>query len=335
MGLQLPDWLVEALAYVGCTWPEADETKLYDAGNAWLNFADEAEKHVELATKAVGKMVEEDTSPGITAFEHYWAKVSGDDSYLADCRIVAGAVAIAFLSAALLVLVLKLLVIVQLIAMAIILAAAIAAAFFTLGASLAAAAEAAVSVNRAIVMGVNTTITAIRELGPPLTELARDHLGKEIQRLDGRPIHNSDVGVHSYKTPEEREQEERDYQRRKNQLAYDAAQGRSTPDTEREAEVALGLEATGRVKEPVTNSTDPRADFVDGNNQPWDVKGFLTHPDPNRTYNRTRAERKILGDLNNGEYVALDTGGLSQADFEDLKDLVASHPEWRGKVVIY
>ncbi len=44
--------------------------------------------------------------------------------------------------------------------------------------------------------------------------------------------------------------------------------------------MAIGLEGTGRVKEPVTNSTDPRADFVDGNNQPWDVKGFLTHPDP-------------------------------------------------------
>lgn len=36
MGLQLPPELIEALSYVGCTWPEADETKLFEAGRAWL-----------------------------------------------------------------------------------------------------------------------------------------------------------------------------------------------------------------------------------------------------------------------------------------------------------
>jgi len=36
-----------------------------------------------------------------------------------------------------------------------------------------------------------------------------------------------------------------------------------------------------------------------------------------------------------GEYVALDTARLSEADRDDLKELVVSHPEWAGKVVIY
>jgi len=32
---------------------------------------------------------------------------------------------------------------------------------------------------------------------------------------------------------------------------------------------------------------------------------------------------------------SLDTARLSQADRDGLKELVASHPEWAGKVVIY
>lgn len=282
MGLQLPEELIEALSWVGCTWPEADESILFDCGSAWLAFGDNSEKHAKLAVTAVDRMVQENSSPGITAFDEYWQKVAGEDSYLADSRIVANAVAVAFFAVAALVLILKILVIVQLIAFAIILAAAIAAAFFTLGASLAAAAEAAISINRAIVTSVQLTITLIRELGPRLSDLARDHLSKEIQRLDGRPIRSSKYGVDSFDTPEERADAKDEYQRRKDDLGYDAAQGRRTPDTEREAEVALGLEATGSVEGPVTNSNDPRADFVDATGQPWDVKGFLTHSDPNR-----------------------------------------------------
>jgi len=39
--------------------------------------------------------------------------------------------------------------------------------------------------------------------------------------------------------------------------------------------------------------------------------------------------------LNRGIYVALDTSKLSKHDRDDLKELVASHPEWTGEVVIY
>src|SRR5262245_57193107 len=147
MGLQLPPSLTEALHYVGVTWPEADETKLYEAGQAWLAFSQEAGEHAGAAMSAVETMLKENSSHGLTAFERYWGKVAGQGGYTANCRIVANAVAIAFFSAATLVLLLKILVIVQLIAFAIILAAAVAAAFFTLGVSLAAAAEAAATVN--------------------------------------------------------------------------------------------------------------------------------------------------------------------------------------------
>ena len=154
MGLRLPAGLIEALSWVGCTWPEADETKLFQCGEYWGDFAEKAAAHAEVAAAAVEAMLAENSSPGLEEFKQYWEKLSGESGYLVDCGIVAGAVSIAFYTAGGLVLTLKILVIVQLIAFAVILAAAIAAAFFTLGASLAAAAEIAVTVNRAIVAAV-------------------------------------------------------------------------------------------------------------------------------------------------------------------------------------
>ena len=335
MGLQLPPELIEALSWVGCTWPEADETKLFDCGEYWGAFAERAAEHAEVATTAVLAMLAENESPGLDAFRVYWEKLSGEDGYLVDCGIVAGAVSIVFYAAGGLVLTLKVLVIVQLIAFAVILAAAIAAAFFTLGASLAAAAAYAVTVNRTITTLVNTTIIAIRGLGAPLSELVREHLSKEIDRLEGRPIHSSEQGVDEFDTPGEREQERQEYERRKEELAKDPDHGGQTNEGSlREAEVALGLEQMGAVTPPVERG--PRsADFTDGNGQDWDVKGFQTRPEQNRTYTTAHAKELIERKLNRGIYVALDTSKLSTHDRDDLKELVASHPEWAGKVVIY
>jgi hypothetical protein len=205
MGLELPPGLIQVLHYAGCYWPEADETTLQRCGEAWLSFAFSAEVHSEQAVLAVTTLAEENAGPGIDAFTRYWEKVAGDTGYLVDSRIVALGIAVAFFQAAMLVLILKLLVVVQLIALAIILAAAIAAAFFTVGASLAVAAEAAVSVNRVIVIAVQLTTTLIRGLGPVLARLVRDHLSEEIHHLDGRPIHASEHGVDAYGTREERD----------------------------------------------------------------------------------------------------------------------------------
>jgi len=334
MGLQLPPELVEALSWVGCTWPEADETKLFHCGDHWGAFAERAAEHAEAAAAAVQTMLAENQGPGMDAFREYWAKLSGEAGYLVDCGIVAGAVSVAFYTAGGLVLTLKMLVIAQLVAFAVILAAAIAAAFFTLGASLAAAAETAVVVNRTIVTLVNATITAIRELGAPLSELAREHLGKEIDRLEGRPIHSSEQGVDEFDTPQEREQDRQEYERRKEELAKDPDNGGKVTDaTRREAEVALGLEGMGAVTPPVERGS-PGADFKDGNGQDWDVKGFQTR-EGRGGYTTEAAQKSIAREIAAGEYVALDTSKLSPADRDDLKQLVAAHPEWASKVVIY
>ncbi|MGH3912880.1 MAG: hypothetical protein ACRDTC_05650 [Pseudonocardiaceae bacterium] len=337
MGLQLPPELIEALSWVGATWPEADETKLFHCGQYWGTFAQRAAEHAEAASTAVTAMLTENQSPGLDAFREYWEKLSGEDGYLVDCGIVAGAVSIAFYAAGGLVLTLKILVIAQLVAFAVLLAAAIAAAFFTLGASLAAAAETAIAVNRTIAALVTTTILTIRELSAPLSELVREHLSKEIDRLEGRPIHSSEQGVDEFDTPAEREQEQQEYERRKQELALDPAHRDEPPDekTLREAEVALGLEQMGAVSPPVQRSSHPGADFTDGDGQDWDVKGFQTRPGDQGDYTRADAEKSILREIAAGEYVALDTAKLSQAHRDDLKELVASHPEWAGKVVIY
>ncbi len=335
MGLQLPPELIEALSWVGATWPEADETKLFHCGQYWGTFAQRAAEHAEAATTAVTGMLAENQSPGLDAFQVYWEKLSGEDGYLVDCGIVAGAVSISFYAAGGLVLTLKVLVIAQLVAFAVLLAAAIAAAFFTLGASLAAAAEAAVVVNRTIVALVTTTIIAIRELSTPLSELVREHLSKEIDRLEGRPIHSSEQGVDEFQTPAEREQERQEYERRKEELAMDPATGQVTDSTRREAEVALGLEQMGAVTPPVERASHEGADFTDGNGQDWDVKGFQTRPGNKGDYTRDAAEKSIQKEITAGENVALDTRDLSQQNRDDLKELVESHPEWAGKVVIY
>lgn len=341
MGMQLPDWLREALSWIGCTWPEADETLLRACGDYWRTFAEDAETHAAVAIKAVNDMLAENHSPGLTAFEKYWDKVAGESAYMPDCRIVAGAVSVAFLAASILVLTLKILVIVQLIAFAIILAAAIATAVITLGTSLAAAAEAAIAVNRSIVVAVNATIRALRDLGPPLTELATEHLSEKIVRLDGRPVHHDpDHGVDDYRTPEERRREQQVYERRKQHIAYDHAEKRSTKETEREAEVALGLEAVGRIDAEVRNSNRPEADFQDGNGQEWDVKAFGTRTDqngnplPGSGYNRAEAEKGIGRKLKRGINVALDLANLTPAERADLRALIVKKG-WEDQVVIY
>jgi hypothetical protein len=40
MGLQIPGELMSLLGTLGYTWPEGDETKLFELGQAWLAFPD-------------------------------------------------------------------------------------------------------------------------------------------------------------------------------------------------------------------------------------------------------------------------------------------------------
>ena len=64
------------------------------------------------------------------------------------------------------------------------------------------------------------------------------------------------------------------------------------------------------------------------------MKGFQTRPGRGG-YTTAAAEKSIQREIAAGEHVALDTAKLSPADRQDLKNLIASHPEWADQVVIY
>lgn len=105
--------------------------------------------------------------------------------------------------------------------------------------------------------------------------------------------------------------------------AHDGAIGEKS---RREAQVALGMEQRGdsegrKVRAPVVRSIDPQADFVDGDGQPWDVKGFHSYPKPGEggRYTREHSLKKIGQKLRKGFNVVLDTANLSPSDLADLK----------------
>jgi hypothetical protein len=59
------------------------------------------------------------------------------------------------------------------------------------------------------------------------------------------------------------------------ELAKDPAHGGAVRDkTLREAEVGVELEEAGKLPKPITRDPSGAAEFIDGMNQPWDVKRF-------------------------------------------------------------
>ncbi|GGK67625.1 hypothetical protein [Nocardia camponoti] len=162
-----------------------------------------------------------------------------------------------------------------------------------------------------------------------------------IVPIDGR-------GGDGYKTPAKGTAE---YEKRIAELAKDPAHGGEvTPKSRREAEVGLELERRGDLKGPIeraqfVNGKD-MGEFKDANGQYWDVKAptdtfqqgpYAGQPMPPGTrgiYDRAQLEQKIENELYEGENVIVDTNNLSANGAADLRALIASRPEWAGKVVI-
>ncbi|MEV6280199.1 hypothetical protein [Nocardia sp. NPDC051832] len=144
------------------------------------------------------------------------------------------------------------------------------------------------------------------------------------------------------------------YAHRLDELAKDPAHGgKVTPKSRREAEVALGMERNGQLKPPVTraqmdNGKDT-GDFVDGVEQHWDMKqptdtfpstagpkaGQPMPPTMRGVYNSLDFERMVADELDTGEMVMIDPQNLSAAGLQSVRQILAGHPEWAGKVVIY
>jgi hypothetical protein len=137
VGLQLPGELVSLLGMLGYTWPEADEEKLFEMAQHWLELAGTVRT---ISTEAQGHgaaVVAANTSEAIAAFQGRWTGQDAPINNLTDGATAAQGVGLGLMVMAGVVLALKVNVIVQLVILAIQIAQAIATAAVTFGASLA------------------------------------------------------------------------------------------------------------------------------------------------------------------------------------------------------
>ncbi len=136
MGMQLPGQVVTLLQELGYNWPEADEEKLFDLANTWLDFAPQLGPIVDRAQAAAQRVWNDNQGDAVDAFREKW---TAEDSALASLRdSVTGAQVVgpAVMVMAAVVLALKITVVVQLTLLLIQIFQAIATAVATLGASL-------------------------------------------------------------------------------------------------------------------------------------------------------------------------------------------------------
>lgn len=114
-------------------------------------------------------------------------------------------------------------------------------------------------------------------------------------------------------------------------LAEDAAHnGKINYKSLYEAHIGASLKESKRLSPPVVRSTDPKVEFVDGNNVNWDIKSYNSKY-PNG-YSTEGARRGIEKEFKNNENVILDTTDMNQADIADLRNLVQTEG-WGDKII--
>ena len=136
MTITLPHELTEPLSWIGLVWPEADEDRLYEDGNAWIDYGSRLRAHAEEANAAARTVWSDNYGDSIEAFEQWWTGEGPgghlDKAATAVELIGAGLIAMAGVTIAL-----KTAFIAQLTALAIEVAQAVATAFVGFGATMA------------------------------------------------------------------------------------------------------------------------------------------------------------------------------------------------------
>ena len=135
MTITLPDELTEPLSWIGFTWPEADEDKLAEAGQAWINYGTQMRTHAEHANTAARQVWTDNYGDSIQAFERWWND-DGPGENLNNAVIAAELIGAALLAFAAVTIALKVAFIAQLVLLAVEVAQAIATAVPTAGASM-------------------------------------------------------------------------------------------------------------------------------------------------------------------------------------------------------
>ncbi|MEV4622707.1 hypothetical protein AB0J74_28840 [Asanoa sp. NPDC049573] len=137
MSLDLPGELRSLLGVLGYTWPEADEDKLFEMGQAWLNFATTLDRLTTSTQAGASPVWSTNAGADITAFESWWTNENSPLATMRDGMPAAILTGTGLIICGTIVLALKVAVIVQLTILAIEIAQAIATATVTVGASLA------------------------------------------------------------------------------------------------------------------------------------------------------------------------------------------------------
>ena len=150
--------------------------------------------------------------------------------------------------------------------------------------------------------------------GPPNQDVY-DHSGTWIGGGDGELNLDGNYSYYNYdkygnytggRTPEQM-----------NDLAKDPAHYGSTRSYDinkglQERKVGLGSEEAGKVVGPIRRDPSGEAEYIDGNEQKWDVKGFNSNFKPSKGgYTLEKSMRSINKSLSNGENVMLDVTNLN------------------------
>ena len=195
MGLQLPGWLTEPLGWIGMTWPEADEEKLFEAGQQWLSFGSQLSTIAQRADQTASEVWSANEGAAVDAFREWWTRDDGPEPRLTEDSMAAEIIGAALIIFAALTLALKIAFIVQLVILAIEVAQAIATAIATFGAT-AAEVPGFIVATRAIcrqlvkqvVEHVRTVIEDIFEKAKGLLKKVESKLASRAERRAARQL---------------------------------------------------------------------------------------------------------------------------------------------------
>ncbi|MBW6438394.1 hypothetical protein KZ829_32185 [Actinoplanes hulinensis] len=84
MTIELPPELTEPLEWLGLSWPEADEDRLYADGMAWIQHGTRLRLHAADADAAARRVWLENEGATVEAFEQWWNGDDGPGRHLAD-----------------------------------------------------------------------------------------------------------------------------------------------------------------------------------------------------------------------------------------------------------
>jgi papain fold toxin 1 (glutamine deamidase) of polymorphic toxin system len=195
MGLEMPGWITEPLGWIGMTWPEADETLLFEAGQTWIKFGTNLQSVRQRAGDAAQQVMSENQGETIDAFKRWWAEHDGPDARLVEDSIAAVIIGEVLILFAAVTLALKIAFIVQLAILVAQVAAALAAAIATFGSSTATIPEFIAIAKQACQKLVDKVIERVQTFFKQLLERAKNLLKKVEAKAAERAARRLERGL--------------------------------------------------------------------------------------------------------------------------------------------